>query len=253
MSVENKLEDIMMIDIDNVRPNEWNPNEMSDMKFNTLCEEIDKEGFDQPILVIKDDNDDYDEEWKVVDGENRLMAGEVLGMEKIPAIHHEDWDELDAKTKTVRRNQVTGSLNREKFTELVDDVQHEYSGEKDALARAMGMDDINEMESNYVGELVDEEPDDEMEDFVDEAMEDDVEEEMDTVDNLSSLLNHICDEYGDTMSDSYIWFMFKSTRQLMVNMDKELLTLVEKAVDQMKDEDENMRDQLKEFFEEKVE
>lgn len=252
-AIEDKTEDLERVPLSNIRANDWNPNEQNDEVFNMLCEEISDSGFDQPIIVTTAEDED-DEEYVVVDGEHRLMAGRVVGMEEIPVIVHEDWDELDAKTKTVKRNMLKGELNREKFTELVDDVHNEFTGEEDTLARLMGMKDVNELEENYVGELRNEEPGGEdMDDFVDDVMNDEVEEEMDTVDNLSSLLNHIMDEYGDTSSDGYIWFMFKSTRQLMVNLDKELLSLVEDAVDELKEEDEDMRDLLKEFFEEQLE
>ncbi|MCH8860836.1 MAG: ParB N-terminal domain-containing protein, partial [Thaumarchaeota archaeon] len=59
---------VTMLKVDQLKETGWNPNEMSDVKFNELVRDIDEEGFDEPIQVVKDQADGR---FWIIGGEHR--------------------------------------------------------------------------------------------------------------------------------------------------------------------------------------
>lgn len=108
----------VMIQVSDIIPNEWNPNEMSEEEFSMLLDNISRVGFIDPLLVIK--NEGYGT-YKVVDGEHRYRAALLAGIEKVPAVIV-DLSEEDQRLQTVRMNQIKGEWNPDKFNKLVNDM-----------------------------------------------------------------------------------------------------------------------------------
>jgi ParB-like chromosome segregation protein Spo0J len=63
------------IPIDLVMPNLWNPNELDDLSFNMLSDNIDSVGFICPIIVVPMDDGSY----TVCDGFHRFEASRISG------------------------------------------------------------------------------------------------------------------------------------------------------------------------------
>ena len=127
-----KIERSVDIPVADIEFNDWNPNEMDDNEFSALLEEIEEEGFDDPVKVVETAPGKF----LVVDGEHRLRAAKALGATELPCIV-KTWDEVTQMIKTVRRNNIRGTHNEQKLDSLI--VRIAKKGEQDAerLAAAM--------------------------------------------------------------------------------------------------------------------
>ena len=106
----------VMIQVSDILPNEWNPNEMSEEEFSMLLDNITRVGFVDPLLVTENYGT-----YKVIDGEHRYRAALLAGIEKVPAVIVELTEE-DQRLQTVRMNQIKGEWNPDKFNKLVNDM-----------------------------------------------------------------------------------------------------------------------------------
>lgn len=253
---EDRTKEIKRVDEGSIEANDWNPNEMEDGVFRRLCEEIEEEGFDQPIIVTTLDSES-DADYRVVDGEHRLRAGRTVGMDEIPVIVRDEWDETEQKVKTVRRNLLKGSLDDEKFSELFEEVhseiEEEISGDLSDVAWDLGFDDVDVMLEQYTGEILFEEEEEEISEVQEEEfdageVEQEIQEEMEAIENLEEVLDRIMNEYGDTIDQGFIYFAMEGEMHLEINMDDELMNLVEDAVFEIEDTEKDIRDLLKDFF-----
>ena len=109
----------IMLPIDSLVFTDWNVNEMSDTEFSELVSEIEEGGFDEPIGVVptKDDPNTY----IVLSGEHRVRACHALALKFVPAVikkHLTGADEATIKMWSVKRNNIRGRINAEKFAAL---------------------------------------------------------------------------------------------------------------------------------------
>jgi len=215
------------VDIEKIHPNGWNPNEELEETFCALTEEIEEEGFDEPIIVVEDEANPG--HYIIIGGEHRYKACRIIGKTEIPCIIKKGWDEVQQKIKTVRRNLLKGFLNPHKFTKLVNDIKRIYQVDDDVLAREMGFKDEEAFLKKYKEEK----------EKRDEAIKDatkDMQKESGAVDGLSTLLNNIFAEYGNTVPNGFLFFMYKGEMHLMVNCTGKLPGLVTKVVEHMVEE-----------------
>jgi ParB-like chromosome segregation protein Spo0J len=105
--------EIVWKNVNEIEPNNYNPNRQSDMDFELLCRSIEEDGFTQPILINKDTG-------KIVDGEHRWRACRILsqqpGKERfamVPCVIT-DMTPEQAMISTLRHNRARGNedLNR---------------------------------------------------------------------------------------------------------------------------------------------
>lgn len=83
MFTEEKTSDVMLISIDCIRPNPYQPRrEMDTQALDELCMSIRQYGLMQPIVVRQINSRDYE----LVAGERRLRACKMAGMVKVPAV-----------------------------------------------------------------------------------------------------------------------------------------------------------------------
>jgi hypothetical protein len=132
---------IIQLDVDLIDENEWNPNLMSDAKFNKLTEEIETMGMMDPIQVVPLENGRY----RILGGAHRFNACLILGFEKIPAIILDDpkFQDLDyQKLLTTRLNLIHGKMTRDKFSALYEDLAKRHSDE--VIRDSMALIDKNE-------------------------------------------------------------------------------------------------------------
>lgn len=247
--VEFHTDDIEYLDVDNIRIPEWNPNEQDEETFQELVAEIDEEGFDEAILVIPDDHQNFD--YVVVAGEHRLKAVRALGSDEIASIVREDWTEEDHKKKMVKRNLLRGELNEKKFTELLESLAADYGINPEEIPEELGFRSTDEMMDHYVGDLLQSDNNlaSSAEDIAEGVAEDEsFNDEMDVVDDLSSMVNHILSEHGDTVDEGYVYFMFDQHPMLMISMDSELRDKIESAKKKLKNQSGTLTGKLKEFL-----
>jgi ParB/RepB/Spo0J family partition protein len=91
----------IQIDINNLRPNNYNPNEMTGDEFSELTKELQHLGrLPKPVVVRKDGEDCF----IIVDGEHNWRAAKEVGLKEL-ACEIIDVDDLEAMRQTYKRNQ----------------------------------------------------------------------------------------------------------------------------------------------------
>lgn len=110
-----------VLDIDSIRPNAYNPNQVPPFVFEKLKDNIRKGGFTDPIFVRSgDDNGKFEDGlYEIVDGEHRWRAATDLGMVRIPVIDLGIVSDNEAKTLTITFNELKGRPDEDALAALV--------------------------------------------------------------------------------------------------------------------------------------
>lgn len=115
--------EVRLVETDSLKPNEYNPNEMSENQFQYLVDDFKENGFvGQPIIV--------NENLEIIDGEHRWRAAEFLGFEKVPIVQFFPKDEEHQKMLTIGWNTKRGELNPIKLAQLIVDLNQKYTLEE---------------------------------------------------------------------------------------------------------------------------
>lgn len=112
------------IKCDHIVPNPNNANEMDDVSFSRLVDEIRDIGFLVPIHVVPSGD-----QFKILNGEHRWKAAKELNYEYIPAVIHQDekFNDQDIfELVNVRINSIRGKTNTNKFFPLWNRVVEKY-------------------------------------------------------------------------------------------------------------------------------
>lgn len=135
-----------MIPIDNIVPNDWNPNEMDPKKFELLREEIRKFGWvGNPLIVHMKplpENEKYNAKhviYEIIDGENRWKAGKAEGMLEAPCVILEVPSGAEASFRTYVLNNFRGEINEVKLAVLVDNWHRIYGMSTNAIFKRIGL------------------------------------------------------------------------------------------------------------------
>lgn len=236
---------IITIPIDDIQPNEWNPNEQDEKVFASLVENIRDVGLDQPILVRPVSTGGY----QVVDGEHRYRACIELGFKEIPCVIAEDYDVDKAKFQTVRHNVIRGKMNPEKFIKLYEDMakKHGDKATKDMMAFS------DETAFKAAIKAAKKGMPKEMQAMVDIAEKD---EEVTSVRDLIKVVNTIYDKYGDTLQQNFMIFTYGGKTHLWVNMTERSKDIVtQKILPELKESGMDINDffaNLMEYAEEAI-
>ena len=128
---------IEYVPIDDVEPNDYNPNRQSEHDYDLLKRSITEDGFTQPIIVLatKNANDKY----PIVDGEHRWRAARDLNFTEIP-VAKVDMSMEQARIATLRHNRARGSEDIELAAQVLRDLRD--LGALDWAADSLQMDDI---------------------------------------------------------------------------------------------------------------
>lgn len=247
MSTRPKIRPTVMIPLDRVHENEWNPNHQTDETFNSLVEEIKEDGFDHPLNVcpwpdypdkladeVPVEYTDMDGKvhscahFKIIGGAHRSRAARVLGYTEIPSTIYHEWDEAQARLKTVRRNLMTGTLDDVRFTKLVHELTERFDIPKESMPRLMGFDSENDFAKHFIAEKSAKEKT-----FLDDLMGE-VEKEKHAVDSLSDIIATIFAETGDTVVKNYMHFTFKGSLQTVILCDSSTLASVREMIEHLK-------------------
>lgn len=237
--------DIKMIAIENLEPNKWNPQVMTDVKFNELVEEVRDDGFDEPIHVVEhpDPIKSGQDIYMIVNGEHRWQAARVLGILQIPCVVKSKWkDEKTQKIKTVRRNMLHGDLDKTRFTKLVHSLNDVGVPMKE-LPGLLGFENEEAFREKFIAE--ERERQEKAEAQASKSAGDRDRQESTVVENLSFILNEIFAEYGSDIPQGFVFFWHKNACHLMVQMDEKLETSIKTIVRYLQHTGKNINPVLK--------
>jgi len=110
-----KLE-VVYIPVDQLVPNPWNPNKMSDEMLRKEIDSIKEFGFVDPIHCRA-----MDEVFQIIDGEHRWIGAKAIGMDEIPCIVL-TVDDVVAEQLTIVLNDLRGKPDEAKLAALVRDL-----------------------------------------------------------------------------------------------------------------------------------
>ena len=132
------------LSVNDLHPNAWNPNEMSDDTFAKELRSIREFGFIDPVTVMKR----RDGGFMIIDGEHRWKAAQQLGIASVPAIICDGLSETDAKKLTTILNGLHGDPNREKLGDLLKNLL-----ENEPVSSLLGVLPFTETEFNDLAGL----------------------------------------------------------------------------------------------------
>lgn len=128
--------DVILMDIDKVRPNDYNPNSVPEHYMELLKESVVANGFCFPVVTIYDRDDDI---YVIIDGEHRyLLFRDWLGAKELPIVvlSHDISRRMCA---TMQFNRARGIHQVEKDANIVRSLLEQGMAEED-VARQLGMD-----------------------------------------------------------------------------------------------------------------
>lgn len=111
--------DIKLITVEKIKPNSYNPNVVEEPIMAKLRQEIGQKGLCAPIIV-RGGGDAYE----IVDGEHRWRICRELGWKEVPCII-QDYDNKEAKIKTLQLNYMRGAAVPIKLAHLIHDLSKE--------------------------------------------------------------------------------------------------------------------------------
>lgn len=190
-----KLE-VFDLPVEDLIPDDDNPNEMDEATFDQLVEEIREQGFDEPIQVRR--HPTIEGKYQIGSGHHRTKGAIVLGMTHVPAIIKE-WTDREIKVALVKRNVLRGDTNKTKLVSLY----RELAKGKDAIQvqRELGYTNPKRFEAMY--EQAEKSLNPKQRKKLAAAKE-----TIKSVDDLSSVLNKIFKESGSELDKGYMVFSF---------------------------------------------
>lgn len=230
------------IEVGKLIPDEMNPNEMDDRSFNALCESIQEEGWIEPIQVVPNVIDDgVVDGYFIVGGHHRAKAAEVLGMEKVPAVvlDPKKFDEDRRQWNLVKLNVLRGKLNPEKFARLYEDLTKRYDSE--VVKTLMGFTSEDAFKRLYKDVKRQLPP--EMREKLDS-----VADEIKTIDDLSTVLNRLFAEYGETLPSNMMVFSWGGKEVLWVRCSDAVWKGMKEIADDVAKKGGDINDALEELL-----
>jgi len=216
---------------------ELNPNEMKEDKFDLLVQEIQENGFDEPIIVIP--HPQKEGSYLIAGGHHRVKAAKQIGMEAVPSVIKESWDEDQQKIALVKRNIVHGQMNTQKFTALYGELAKKYDAS--LLKTMLGFTQKKEFEAVYEG--VEKSLTPKQKKVLAKAKE-----KIKSVDDLTSVLHGIFKEQGSEADSSYVVFSFGGKRHHYIQIDD----ATDKLLSSIKTDVENSGGSMQDFLQQVI-
>lgn len=188
--------------------NPLNPNEMTDQEFNMLCDNIEKMGLTDAILVRPLDNGRY----RIVGGHHRWEVAKLLGFTTVPCtiVNDPDFDEDQEQFQVVRMNTIRGHLSPQKFLQMYQTLAPKYADE--VMAESFGFASEEEFRK-IIASVKKQLPKELQDDFTKAAGE------LKTIDDLSRLLNRLFATYGNTLPFGYMLMDFGGKDSVWLRME----------------------------------
>jgi hypothetical protein len=109
--------EFLWVNLEELRPNPWNPNEMDQAMYAKETESIKKFGMVDPITVRA-----VPHGFEIIDGENRWKVLRDLGHQQVPIFNLGTVDDAIAKQLTIVLNETRGSAEKQKLSDLLKDL-----------------------------------------------------------------------------------------------------------------------------------
>lgn len=122
------IHDVKVVNVSDIEPNKYNPNQMDHARFTTLRKEIREEGFLQPLLLRANPNK-KGKQYIIIDGEHRWKAAKSEGLTEVPAIIVNK-DVPQSQIATINMNRLRGEFDSVKLAHLIVDLNKTYSVEE---------------------------------------------------------------------------------------------------------------------------
>lgn len=189
-------------------PNPKNPNEMTDAEFNLLCDNIEKMGMTDPILIRPLEGGRY----RIVGGHHRWEVAKLLGFQEVPCtvVMDPEFDEDQEQFQVVRMNMIRGRISPQKFMAMYQSLSQKYADS--IMAESFGFADEEEFKK-LIGQVKKTLPKELQADFAKAASE------LKTIDDLSKLLNHLFSTFGNTLPYGYMLLDFGGKESVWLRMD----------------------------------
>lgn len=142
MAINEFYDESRVVSIDTIYPNPKNPNTMSDKTFESLVDDIDKNGLVGSILVRKHPTKTG---WEIIDGEHRWKACKQLNYTEMSIIEL-DYNDINAVIQMIRWNREKGYFDNSKLTSAITELI-------DKTNRALVRDKLH-MDSNEFDDLL---------------------------------------------------------------------------------------------------
>jgi ParB-like chromosome segregation protein Spo0J len=124
----------VLVDLDYLVPNPWNPNKVAKPEMDLLRTSIRKSGFCFPLIVIRESETRY----MIVDGFHRQLIAKEFKMKQVPVvILDEPISELMACT--IRFNRAKGTHQIDQMSNIVKDLVELGNDDKN-ISTNLGMD-----------------------------------------------------------------------------------------------------------------
>lgn len=130
--------DFRLVGVDEIVPNDYNPNDMEAEFFEAIVAQVKEEGMNQPILVRVDPENPG--QFLIVDGEHRWRASKIAGKQKVGVIVV-PFDETKSKVRTLSMNNLRGQNIPIKLARLLVDLNKEYSAKEIRAMTGIGEDE----------------------------------------------------------------------------------------------------------------
>ncbi len=99
----------------------------NEVTLNELAASIAKQGVLQPIIIRKNDNENFDTEFIVIAGERRFRASKIAGLEQIPALFSKGDPEEIALIENLQREDLKPIEEAEAYQRVIE--SHKYTHE----------------------------------------------------------------------------------------------------------------------------
>ena len=228
-----KARDIVMIPVDKLEPNPWNPNQMMPAKFNMLADSIEEDGFMENLQVVPLENGRY----RIIGGEHRWRVSKIAGLNELPCVVLDGIDEKRQKAISMRMNLLRGQVDPKRFVKLWDDLAEDPEMTEEQLRTMLGIADEKEFESMYKA--------------IRDGLPEDLQKELDasrgeikTIDDLSLVLNRLFREYGSDLKYSFMVFDWGGKMHTWIRMRRE----TDKKLSEVKQLCRSLNVDVNEFF-----
>lgn len=121
---ENKIySEIKMLRTESLKPNEYNPNIMTDEQFQSLVNDFKDNGFVGQPIIINDENE-------IIDGEHRWRCAKFLGYETVPVVYFNPKDADHQKMLTIGWNAKRGEMSPTKLAQIIQELNQRHTLEE---------------------------------------------------------------------------------------------------------------------------
>jgi len=243
------------IDADLIVKQEENLRVMTDEEFNLLCQSIRENGYCEPIQVVGYTEDAAEKsEWHrryagkflIVNGNHRYEAlTKVFGMKKIPCeVLGWNWDEDRYWQEAIRLNNIRGEFDKvalaKAVIKLYERLKKKY--DKDTIKRKLGFAGAK-TQFDYILAQVEKTIPPEIKKKLKSTKR-----ELETIEDLSNVLNDLFRKYGKTVENHWMYFVFGGKEHVMIKCDATLWSLVKALMTEIEINDLDAREVFAEMI-----